>query len=113
MRTFEYRLYPNKEQHHLLMACLAESRGIYNGMLSMLKEQYNEHGTFPSKYDLANTFKGQGEHVPATTMQMLADRLHKALKRFLAASENERSHTSGTHPLEGDGLVKRLPQGNS
>ncbi len=87
MRTFEYRLYPNKEQHRLLMACLAESRGIYNGMLSMLKEQYDEHGTFPSKYDLANTFKGQGEHVPATTTQMLADRLDKALKRFLAASK--------------------------
>jgi len=83
MRTFEYRLYPNKEQHRLLMPCLAESRGIYNGMLSMLKEQYNEHGTFPSKYDLANTFKGQGEHVPAITIQMLADRDVNAAQNIL------------------------------
>src|SRR5205823_12229772 len=44
-------------------------------------------GTFPSKYDLENALKGQGEHVPATTIQMLADRLTKALKRFLAAKE--------------------------
>ena len=33
-------------------------------------------------------FKGQGEHVPATTIQMLADRLSKSLKRFLAAKKN-------------------------
>jgi putative transposase len=61
---------------------------LYNGMLEMVKAQYAEQGTFPSKYDLEKAFKGQGEHVPATTVQMLADRLTKALKRFLAAKEN-------------------------
>jgi putative transposase len=88
MRTFEYRLYPNKAQRHLLMQCLIETRLIYNDMLAMVKAQYAEQGTFPSKYDLENAFKGKGEHVPATTMQMLADRLSKSLKRFLAAKEN-------------------------
>ncbi len=87
MRTYEYRLYPNKAQSHLLMQCLSESRIIYNEMLEMVKQQYEEKGTFPSKYDLESAFKGQGEHVPATTVQMLADRLTKALKRFLAARE--------------------------
>ena len=87
MRTFEFRLYPNKEQFRLLMACLAESRTIYNGMLEMVKAQYEQDGTFPGKYDLEKAFKGQGEHVPATTVQMLADRLSKALKRFLEAQE--------------------------
>jgi len=88
MRTFEYRLYPNKEQSKLLMSCLAESRHIYNEMLDMLKAQYEQDGTFPSKYDLNKQFKGHGgEHVPATTVQMLADRLSKSLKRFLAAKE--------------------------
>jgi putative transposase len=58
-------------------------------MLEMVKRQYEEKGTFPSKYDLENAFKGQGsEHVPATTVQMLADRLTKSLKRFLAAKQN-------------------------
>jgi putative transposase len=88
MRTFEFRLYPNKEQYRLLMACLAESRTIYNGMLETVKRHYEQESTFPSKYDLEAAFKGQGEHVPATTLQMLADRLSKSLKRFLAAKQN-------------------------
>jgi len=88
MRTYEYRLYPNKEQSQRLMKCLEESRMIYNAMLSFIKEQYEQHGTFPSKHKLAAVFKGQGEHVPATTVQMLADRLSKSLKRFLAARKH-------------------------
>ena len=83
---FEYRLYPNKEQRHLLMSCLIETRSIYNEMLAVMKQQYEEKQTFPSKYDLTAAFKGRGgEAVPASTVQMLADRLSKALKRFLAA----------------------------
>ena len=88
MRTFEYRLYPNKDQSHLLMACLAGSRLIYNEMVETVKAHYAEKGTFPTKYDLTAQFKGRGgEHVPATTVQMLADRLAKSLKRFLVAKE--------------------------
>jgi putative transposase len=72
----------------LLMACLAESRKLYNEMLAFTKAQYAEQGTFPTKYDLTAQFRGRGgEHVPATTVQMLADRLTKARKRFLAAKE--------------------------
>src|SRR5438876_8701695 len=88
MRTFEYRLYPNKEQSHLLMQCLSESRHVYNEMLETVKTQYEEKGTFPGKYTLDAAFKGRGgEHVPATTVQCLADRLTKAKERFLAAKE--------------------------
>lgn len=88
MKTFEYRLFVNKKQTHLLMQCLIESRIIYNGMLETIKVQYEQDETFPSKYELEAAFKGQGEHVPATTVQMLADRLSKSLKRFLAAKKN-------------------------
>ena len=88
MRTFEYRLFVNKQQSRLLMQCLAESRKLYNEMLETVKTQYAEKGTFPTKYDLTAQFKGRsGDHVPATTVQMLADRLSKSLKRFLAAKE--------------------------
>jgi len=84
MRTFEYRLYPNRLQRQQLMACLSESRLLYNEMLAALKAQYETDGTFPSKYDLNMRFKGRGgEAVPATTVQMLSDRLSKALKRYL------------------------------
>jgi putative transposase len=84
MRTFEYRLYPNDVQRQHLMACLIESRAIYNEMLVALKAQYETTNTFPSKYDLTARFKGRGgDLVPATTVQTLADRLSKALKRYL------------------------------
>ena len=84
MRTFEYRLYPNDTQRQQLMACLIESRAIYNEMLAALKTQYESNNTFSSKYDLTAHFKGRGgDLVPATTVQTLADRLSKALKRYL------------------------------
>ena len=69
MKTFEYRLYMNKEQARSLMACLVESRHIYHAMLERVKQQYEEQGTFPSKYALEHAFQGHGhEHVPATTV---------------------------------------------
>lgn len=84
MRTFEYRLYPTCAQRQQLMDCLIESRAIYNEMLEVLKAQYETDATFPTKYDLTARFKGRGgETVPATTVQTLADRLSKALKRYL------------------------------
>jgi putative transposase len=88
MRTFEYRLYPNRAQRQQLMACLVELRAIYNEMLAALKAQYEADGAFPTKYDLTAQFNGRGgESVPATTVQTLADRLSKALKRFLQLKE--------------------------
>ena len=85
MRTFEYRLYPNRRQLQQLMACLKDARGLYNEMLEATKQHYAQTGTFLFKYDLTTLFKGRGgEHVPATTVQTLADRLDKALKRYLA-----------------------------
>ncbi len=84
MRTFEYRLYPTRAQRQQLLACLVESRAIYNEMLATRKAKYEADGTFPTKYDLMTRFKGcGGEAVPATTVQTLADRLSKALKRYL------------------------------
>jgi putative transposase len=84
MRTFAYRLYPNRAQRQQLMACLTESRAIYNEMLEALQAQYEADGTFPTKYDLMARFKGRGgDTVPATTVQTLADRLSKALTRYL------------------------------
>src|SRR5947209_20618013 len=102
MRTFEYRLFTKREQDHLLMQALHESRLIYNQMLETMKAQYEQDGTFPSKYDLEAQFKGQGEHVPATSVQMLADRLSQSLKRFLAAKQ---------HALVGCGFP-RFKKGN-
>jgi putative transposase len=89
MRTFEYRLYPTRTQHQHLMTCLIESRAIYNEMLTTLKTQYESDGTFPTKYDLTARFKGRGgDVVPASTVQTLADRLSKSLKRYLQMKDH-------------------------
>jgi putative transposase len=85
MRTFEYRLYPTQAQRKLLMGCLIASRHIYNEMLAATKEQYTQTGKFLFKYDLNMRFRGRGgETVPGSTVQMLSDRLDKALRRYLA-----------------------------
>jgi putative transposase len=88
MRTCEYRLYPTKQQYQQLMVCLKDSRGLYNEMLAATKQQYAQTGKFLFKYDLNLHFKGRGaDTVPATTVQTLADRLDKALRRYLAFKE--------------------------
>jgi putative transposase len=83
-KAFEYRLYPNRAQHELLVSCLAQSRRIYNEMLELVKGRYAERGKFVSKRELRERSKGRGgAHVPASTIQVLADRLDKSLWRFL------------------------------
>ncbi|MCG8352177.1 MAG: RNA-guided endonuclease TnpB family protein [Chloroflexales bacterium] len=84
MRTYEFRLYPNKDQRRRLMECLYQSRQLYNEMLEREKQYYQETGKFLSKYDLTALFTGRGgSSVPASTVQCLADRLNKALKTYL------------------------------
>ncbi len=101
MRTFEYRLFVNTEQHHKLMPCLKESRMLYNEMLETVRHQYEGKGTFPDKYDLTARFKDRGgEHIPATTVQTLADRLtyrslHKSLKFLQAVGVGKATSKAG------------------
>ncbi len=87
MKTFEYRLYPNAEQSRLIMQCLVDSRIIYNDMLAATKKHHEESGKLLFKYDLSKMFKGKREHVPASTVQCLANRLDKALMAFLRRKE--------------------------
>lgn len=88
MRAFEYRLYPTKAQAAKLDACLEQSRLLYNEMLELVQTEHAASGKFLWKYDLGARFKGRGgEAVPQTTVQCLADRLHKALKAMLARKE--------------------------
>ena len=83
MKTFEYRIYPTKAQRKLLMDCLKETRSLYNEMLALTKEQYQQTGKSARKYELTKAFKGRGQAAPATVVQCLADRLDKALTRFM------------------------------
>ena len=88
MRSFEFRLYPTKAQAVKLDACLEASRILYNEMLESVQAEHASNGKFLWRYDLCARFKGRGgESVPQTTVQCLADRLHKALKAMLARKE--------------------------
>ena len=83
MKTFEYRLYPTKDQRYRLHQCLMETRHAYNAMLDYAKEHSTQSQTFPNRYDLNKAFAGTaGAYTPATTLQTVADRLDKALKFF-------------------------------
>ncbi len=89
MKTFEYRLYPTKEQNRLLTGCLSESRTIYNKMLEQSIREYERHGKFLFKYDLIELWSGKEyEYAPASTVQCLADRLDKAFQAFIRRKDN-------------------------
>jgi putative transposase len=83
MRSFEYRLYPTRDQRRALALCLVETRDAYNAMLTFTKAQYDRAKTFPRRYDLTKAFAGTaGARTPASTQQALAERLSKALAYF-------------------------------
>jgi putative transposase len=84
MRTYQFRVYPNREQRGCIDACLYESRLLYNEMLACQKQHNEATGTFLSHYDLNKRFTGRSStSVPATTLQCLSDRLTKALHNFV------------------------------
>lgn len=84
VRTYEFRLYPTREQRRRLDACLYETRQLYNEMLERQKAHYAETGRFLGKYELGTLFKGRvGAYVPVSTMHSLAARLEQALRSFL------------------------------
>lgn len=82
MRSFEYRLYPNKQQSAMLDAVLEESRLIYNEMLEAEIAHYEEHKKFLFEAELRQLFKNRSVLVPASVIQCLANRLVKALKAY-------------------------------
>jgi transposase len=50
MSTYEFRQYPNREQHGPLDSCLYEARQLYNEMLLRERQRYQQTGRFFSKY---------------------------------------------------------------
>ena len=52
LRSYEYRLYPNKEQQVLLAKHFGCNRFIYNWALALRKEEYEKSGKTLSKFDI-------------------------------------------------------------
>lgn len=52
LKTYKYRLYPNKEQQHQFAQHFGHCRYVYNWGLDEKKKHYEETGKYLSKFDL-------------------------------------------------------------
>lgn len=89
LKTYRYRLYPNKTQERALDYVLWQARKIYNGALAMRKEAWEEKSETISLYDLRDHWCAQRKVEPETfgilpydTVDGLIRRLDKAYKAF-------------------------------
>lgn len=53
IRAIKVRLYPNKEQEQTLNKVLGTCRFVYNHMLALKQEEYNENKKVLSYFDLS------------------------------------------------------------
>lgn len=88
MKSFEYRLYPTRNQREALTVCLTASCQVYNEMLEYSIRRYEDEGKATSCYDLHKAFKGKRDHVPASTVQALGTRLYNAFVAFFRRVKN-------------------------
>ena len=57
LKTYEYRIYPNKNQTVLISKHFGCARFVYNKALALKIEAYTKNKTSLSKYDLAKKIK--------------------------------------------------------
>lgn len=84
------KLYPNKEQRQILFCMFGNQRFVWNQMLAMLNQRYqnNHNATFPSKYELnilLPIFKKENPFLKisnAQALQMSCKSLYNSFKRF-------------------------------
>lgn len=67
-KNFQYRLYPTKKQLHLLEATLEECRWLYNHLLEMRKNAWEQEGNRLSCYGQMNTYPMLKEQHPSLTL---------------------------------------------
>jgi putative transposase len=83
MKTFEYRLRPNKQQEQALMSVLIASRKLYNQGLEELIAHYQETGKYLHLYE-QDKRHGSKEHpdLPAVVVDTVLKRLHRSFTNF-------------------------------
>ncbi|MFN8576081.1 MAG: RNA-guided endonuclease TnpB family protein [Candidatus Sericytochromatia bacterium] len=90
VKTFHYKLKPNKTQESMLNQWLGTCRYLYNVALEYKKLTYEQKGISLSKYDLIkelpNVKKTEGfewfKNVPSQTLQAVIERLDNSYQRF-------------------------------
>ncbi|MFL8801470.1 MULTISPECIES: IS200/IS605 family element RNA-guided endonuclease TnpB [unclassified Clostridioides] len=88
MRAFKFRIYPNQTQKEIIEKSFGCSRFVYNRVLALQKEKYENEGESYSKYDLIKklpSLKKEYEwlkEVDSTSLQATIDDLDSAYKNF-------------------------------
>jgi putative transposase len=83
MKTFEYRMRPNKQQEQALMSVLMASRKMYNAALEELITHYQETGKYLHLYE-QDKRHGKEAHpdLPAVVVDTTLKRLHRSFTNF-------------------------------
>jgi putative transposase len=92
VKTFEYRMRPNKRQAQALFECLKASRLLYNACLEELVTHYQETGKHLHLYEQDKSH-GAKEHpnLPAVVVDTTLKRLHRSFAHFFRGrSEGQR-----------------------
>lgn len=83
MKTYEYRLRPNKQQEQALKSVLMASRKMYNACLEELIAHYKETGKYLHLYE-QDKRHGKAAHpdLPAVVVDTTLKRLHRSFTNF-------------------------------
>jgi putative transposase len=83
VKTFEYRLRPNRKQAEALMEVLIASRKLYNAGLEELVTHFQETGSHLHRYE-HDKQHGKAAHpdLPAVVVDTTLDRLHRSFGHF-------------------------------
>ena len=90
LKTYKYRMYPNKEQEQMLARYFGSVRFVYNHFLAERKQQYTENGKSDNYYTQASTLtklKKQEEYlwlkeINSQTLQFALRNLETAYTNF-------------------------------
>lgn len=88
IRTYKFRLYPNKTQDERLDFLLWQGRKIYNGALEMWQAANEVNGCDPSVYDLRDYWCAQRKEEPETLGLLPYDTVDDLIRRLKKAHDN-------------------------
>jgi putative transposase len=83
MKTYEYRMRPNKQQEQALMSVLIASRKLYNQGLEELITHYQETGKYLHLYEQDKHHSKEAHpDLPAVVVDTTLKRLHRSFTNF-------------------------------
>ena len=97
IRTYKYRIYPNKEQAEKIDYTLDLCRWLYNSALEQRITAYKKHGKSISYYEQQNELPQLKKELPefkevySQVLQDVLRRLDKAFKNFFRRLKQEKT----------------------